>query len=235
MVQSPSESLKLTSEEESDLTSNNLILPMATSSKKRNVSASFLTQLPNPPSATAASTSSSSVTVRYVQPLASDPFVELAAVLDSADTLQFCGFNEQTANNIYSTWLNKPFNHTGTLVQFAEAHVQPLSQPGAANFTRSQLLTRIGISDEKKQMFENPAYQPVIETETLHYWILHMIHGNYKAVQNAQERIKEAAQAAKKGSSDDHKGKKAKTETSAPSAPISDATNSGDLQEQSEA
>lgn len=209
MSQSPSDQLKLTPQEVSNLTSNNLILPPVPGSDKRKVSATFL-QTPS-------SSSSPVATVRHISSVAPGSFVDLPTHLDSAATLQICGFDAATATAIYSAFLNKPPHSTNTLLAYAIAHMQPPTHPQTAASSRQQLLARVGVSDEMRRVFEAEEHQQILQTEPLHFWVVHAIRGNYRAVQSALERVKQAAG----NISEDGQIAKAQTETPAPSPTVS--------------
>jgi hypothetical protein len=227
MSLSPNDELKLTSEDVSNLTDDNLILPTAPGSTKRKVSTAFLT-----PPTTASTSSSVGATVRHVSSSGPAPggFVDLPIFLDSADTLQICGFNNVTANTIYSKFINKAPNSTNTLMSYAVSQVAVLKHPNVAAMTNQQLLTHIGFSDKMKAVFAKPEHANILQTEPLHYWVVETILGNYRSIINMQERVKEAAQKSNADKKEGKKeGKKAKIETLTPTATVSGYVSRGHL------
>lgn len=214
MVLSPSDQYKLTGEEINNLVNDNLVLQQTTAGK-RKVSAAFLT--PPTTNAPTASGSSSGLSVRHVSgsQAAAGGFFDLPHSLDSAETLEVCGFNTFTANQIFSNFVNKPVDSPDTLVGYAIAHVASINgfSPYIINTPMSQLLTNIGFSNAMKQIFAKPEHDDVVKTQTLHYWVVDTIRGNYHAIEILQARVKDAA---RNIDANRKQGKKAKVEAPPP-------------------
>jgi hypothetical protein len=161
-------------------------------SKKRKVSDSlFSTPVPSIENSSTSNSSSASASISFKSksPL-SDRLVDLPSLADSEEGLEWIGFEEDAAAEIWNNYSTRPdpqqnpydlFKHvTGHL---SRINLKPLSQSPP-----SVSMTTLGIKQNMQDAILDPDFSDVFRTQDLRYWLKDTLYVNYLVLKMALER-----------------------------------------------
>ncbi|CAG7940323.1 unnamed protein product [Penicillium salamii] len=144
----------------------------------------------------------------------SDCFVSIPEDLTSLATLEYIGYNRQTAVSIWQRWNNWPagiikrqcddFENGIPFIEIAEAYLE--TQPDTCDENDSawlECLDRYGMSNEFTSAIMDTKFRHIRLTETCQFWAIDTLKLRYRALEEVQEasRQREREQATQRESS----------------------------------
>ena len=180
--------LHLDDEDQEALVADNLVLPKIAGGK-RKVSGALL----SPPTSGTSSSSSPTASVSY-RPLAGIyGTFDLPIHFHSVASVEWCGFNSGTAQNIFHRYHNRPDkdNNPDSLYDYMDAHIRS-ADPGN-QLSTDAAFGRMGLSQSIRNSIMNPRFEEVRGTETVTYWAQDTVRVNYKTLERLMSNLKVAA------------------------------------------
>jgi hypothetical protein len=185
----------LTVEEVFALEQVHLIAP-STTINKRKVSAAFLTP-PSTDSSSLSSASGSTASVRFhsFSSLSPEAKFDFPQSVNSVATLEFIGFETQTALTIYNRWTHRsnPADNPNEIIDFAYGHINQLKSPQLAELSPTAAMQRVGINQQICNAIMNPRFTDIFLTDTLHFWVKDTMHINWSTLLSRKRQLKKGA------------------------------------------
>lgn len=167
---------------------------------KRKVSAALLSpprSVTDSSSMSHQSPSSSSASIRSLRfnPSLNHDVLEIPVTVLSPAALEFIGFEMNTATDIYNNWRMRPDPEINPddLIRYAFGHIGRLNTKEFEKLSTAEAMTRIGLSQYLQDVFTNPDFSAVFQTESLYFWVRDTLGINYATLMQLQQRLKNHA------------------------------------------
>jgi hypothetical protein len=104
---------------------------------------------------------------------------------ESAEALEYIGFTQETADEIWSNFQQLPPDSPDDLLSYIQGHIEGCDTNGLSD---RDALTKMGLSTDFKDRLLDPNFSSLFFTEKLKFWVTDFLQGAFLTIGELLER-----------------------------------------------
>lgn len=121
-----------------------------------------------------------------INAFSSDTMFDLPIRLESIESLEYIGFENFAAVEIYERWANRP----DTLYEYVKGHLDEQNSARFDGLSALETMRKLDVKNDIAEAILDPVYNIIHETQSLFYWIEDTMDISWFTLQTILERLK---------------------------------------------